>query len=284
MNRSEFVCADCHGDLDPQGDCARCGLAHQWTPNGIGYNADRLLYRDFPRKYRVHKVLQNNGEVAYRVLAESSLSLEGRRDVAAFRDFLAAHISSGRVLDVGCGALPLPAYLDLPGELAVYGVDPLPAPEFRGVGVTGAAEFLPFPDGHFDALIFAGSLDHVCSLEKTAAETRRVLRPGGKVLVWMGDRSETLVQKIAAKLRTVARNVVRGYRTDKFIVYDNLAVFYVPKGAVDQFHTFKETPRMIERLFGGAGFEHVETRPVDFGAGPSAFLAFRRPDAAPGRS
>jgi ubiquinone/menaquinone biosynthesis C-methylase UbiE len=50
----------------------------------------------------------------------------------------------------------------------------------------GFAEFLPWEDAQFDAVLFATSLDHVLSLEKTLDEVCRVLRPGGKCIVWAG--------------------------------------------------------------------------------------------------
>lgn len=49
--------------------------------------------------------------------------------------------------------------------------------------VVGRAEALPFPDASFDFLTMGYALRHVTSLEDTFREFRRVLRPGGKVLV-----------------------------------------------------------------------------------------------------
>jgi len=45
--------------------------------------------------------------------------------------------------------------------------------------VTGRAEQLPFPDGHFDALTFTYLLRYVQDPQATLAELARVLRPGG---------------------------------------------------------------------------------------------------------
>lgn len=49
--------------------------------------------------------------------------------------------------------------------------------------VQGRAEALPFPDNSFDFLTMGYALRHVMDLEQTFAEYRRVLRPGGKVLI-----------------------------------------------------------------------------------------------------
>ena len=49
--------------------------------------------------------------------------------------------------------------------------------------VVGRAEALPFPDASFDFLTMGYALRHVADLETTFREFRRVLKPGGKVLI-----------------------------------------------------------------------------------------------------
>ena len=49
--------------------------------------------------------------------------------------------------------------------------------------VVGYAEKLPFPDNSFDFLTMGYALRHVTGLEDAFSEYRRVLRPGGKLLV-----------------------------------------------------------------------------------------------------
>ena len=49
--------------------------------------------------------------------------------------------------------------------------------------VVGRAESLPFADNSFDFLTMGYALRHVTSLEETFGEYRRVLKPGGKVLI-----------------------------------------------------------------------------------------------------
>jgi demethylmenaquinone methyltransferase/2-methoxy-6-polyprenyl-1,4-benzoquinol methylase len=55
----------------------------------------------------------------------------------------------------------------------------------RGVRrrVRGMAEALPFSDGHFDLLSMGYALRHVVDLRATFQEYRRVLKPGGRVLL-----------------------------------------------------------------------------------------------------
>jgi demethylmenaquinone methyltransferase/2-methoxy-6-polyprenyl-1,4-benzoquinol methylase len=49
--------------------------------------------------------------------------------------------------------------------------------------VQGRAEALPFPDNSFDFLTMGYALRHVTDLETTFREYRRVLKPGGRVLI-----------------------------------------------------------------------------------------------------
>lgn len=49
--------------------------------------------------------------------------------------------------------------------------------------VVGRAEAMPFPDHAFDFLTMGYALRHVTSLEDTFREYRRVLKPGGKLLI-----------------------------------------------------------------------------------------------------
>jgi demethylmenaquinone methyltransferase/2-methoxy-6-polyprenyl-1,4-benzoquinol methylase len=50
--------------------------------------------------------------------------------------------------------------------------------------VVGRAERLPFPDAAFDFLTMANALRHVTTLEAAFGEFHRVLRPGGRVLIF----------------------------------------------------------------------------------------------------
>ncbi len=104
----------------------------------------------------------------------------------------------GRVLDVGCGTGLLLRELArrLPGGASLTGVDAAPemieqaragaadepAPQ-RPAYLDGVAEQLPFPDESFDLVISTTSFDHWADQGTGLAECRRVLAPGGHLVL-----------------------------------------------------------------------------------------------------
>jgi len=94
-----------------------------------------------------------------------------------------------RVLDVGCGTGLLSAKLAATGR-QVVGVDLSPAMLNRarrrnqpGLRFFRAdAEELPCADGEFDAVVNLVSFHHYPNPARAAAEFRRVLRPGGRLV------------------------------------------------------------------------------------------------------
>jgi len=118
-----------------------------------------------------------------------------------------------RVLDVGCGpGLTTQAALRLVGPTGyVVGLDPSsgmlrearksPCRTF----IQGMGEELPFPDGAFDFLSMGYALRHVSDLRVAFREYRRVLRPGGVVLLLeiSRPRSAALLSASRFYVRTV---------------------------------------------------------------------------------
>jgi SAM-dependent methyltransferase len=82
------------------------------------------------------------------------------------------------VLDVYCGARP---YEDmLPAGSRVVGLD---VTDEHGVADVVTDEFLPFGDGRFDAVICIQAFYYVPDAARAVAEMRRILRPGGLVIM-----------------------------------------------------------------------------------------------------
>ena len=116
------------------------------------------------------------------------------RGIAA--DVAAASPAGTRVLDVGCGPGLLSIRLaDLGLEVTGLDLDPAMieraqsnANRAGGVGrpsfVVGNASALPFPDASFDVVVSTFSVHHWAEPATGIAEIGRVLRPGGRALIW----------------------------------------------------------------------------------------------------
>src|SRR5262249_23220193 len=103
-----------------------------------------------------------------------------------------------RVLEVGCGPGHLSILLARRYGLDVWGVDLDPAmieraranaersrgDDVRPSFLVGNAASLPFPEGSFDLVVSTLSMHHWADATAGLGEIRRVLRPGGRALVW----------------------------------------------------------------------------------------------------
>lgn len=89
------------------------------------------------------------------------------------------------IVDIGCGAKP---YLSLfaPYARRYIGVDVDP----RAADVVASGESLPFADNSFDLAVSFQTLEHCQYPSKVIAEMKRVLKPGGYIIltthgIWM---------------------------------------------------------------------------------------------------
>jgi 2-polyprenyl-3-methyl-5-hydroxy-6-metoxy-1,4-benzoquinol methylase len=127
---------------------------------------------------------------------------------AARRDFLLAHVAPGdAVLDVGCGEGAFSAAL-AEREARPIAVDvadePLRRlrarfPSIADVRRARAGEPLPLADGEADAIWAGEVLEHVVDVGAFANELRRVLRPGGTLLLTTPDHPRRLLLRFALR-------------------------------------------------------------------------------------
>ncbi len=101
----------------------------------------------------------------------------------------------GKFLDVGCGAGYAMRKAAEEFGCNCFGIDPDPGS--HGVGrydsgsstglkiVQGFAETLPYPDNEFDVVYCSHVLEHVTNEKKSLEEMKRVLKPGGTLIIGM---------------------------------------------------------------------------------------------------
>lgn len=103
-----------------------------------------------------------------------------------------APVEGKSILDVGCG---IGAYVREFRQFSddVHGVD-VDAERVEKASATlpnilvAPSECLPYPDGRFDVVLLHEVIEHVQDDRRTIAEAARVLRPGGRVVIFAPNR------------------------------------------------------------------------------------------------
>jgi SAM-dependent methyltransferase len=128
----------------------------------------------------------------------------GRRRIIG--EFCAAHLEprspQRRILDIGCGTGTMLGELRRFGD--VHGVDAEAAAveychsQGETQVVLGQGDTVPFPDGSFELVSLLDVIEHVDDDQTLLAEARRVLAPGGRILVtvpafeWMWGEQDVI--------------------------------------------------------------------------------------------
>jgi SAM-dependent methyltransferase len=161
----------------------RVRLGERWSAERGAAGFARRAYPDYDA-YLAHQALKREA------LRATSLDGHARRFEAALQERLAAgplELRGAAVLCLGAreGA-EVRAFIRC-GAFAV-GVDLNPGPDNRWV-VRGDFHDLQFADGSVD-VVYTNALDHALELDRLLAEVRRVLEPGGALLVEVGRGTE----------------------------------------------------------------------------------------------
>jgi ubiquinone/menaquinone biosynthesis C-methylase UbiE len=129
--------------------------------------------------------------------------------------------ANGRLLEVGCGpAVMAPDLLAMGFELQGIDVsaEMIRRAELRMAGhprekrcrfAIGDVESLEFPDAFFDAVLAMGVLEYLEGYDRALHEMRRVLKPGGVMILTIPNRASAyhLARGVYTKLRVVARRL-----------------------------------------------------------------------------
>lgn len=103
--------------------------------------------------------------------------------------------------------------------------------------VRAAAEALPFPDGHFDAVTVAFGVRNFDDLDQGLREMRRVLRPGGRAVVLEFSKA-------------------RGPMGALFRLYFHRVMPVVGRWVSGDGSAYSYLPRSVEAFPEGADFQH----------------------------
>jgi SAM-dependent methyltransferase len=137
----------------------------------------------------------------------------------------------GRVLELGCGPGKYVAILSALG-FEVVGVDPFEFPSWRIIQENTTAELrsgifaeqLPFPDRYFDHAACIGALLYFNSPQQALGELRRVVKPGGRLVLRTVNKSNLYTKTTGKKLDPESKNL---YDMDELVSLVNESGFRV---------------------------------------------------------
>ena len=164
------------------------------------------------------------------------------------------------VLNVGCGhPVPdrLPRYLQGPDWQEIrLDIDPDVQPDI----LCSITDMAPVGSGSVDAVWSSQNLEHIFLHEAPVAlaEFRRVLRPGGLLLVTLPDLQSVAEMVAAGGLEDEAYRARSGPITPFDMIFGHVRL--IARGHLRMAHRSGFTAAMLGRLLHEAGFDAVEVR------------------------
>jgi SAM-dependent methyltransferase len=162
---------------------------------------------------------QNRTKSAYGLQWNRFRILRPDEDRATFRNRTGLDESAAKgmtVLDAGCG---MGRYLRVAAELhpaLLVGIDLSSAVRAARELTTDLPEVaviqgdllrLPFAPGSFDHVYSIGVLDHTPDPRRTFLNLSRVLKPGGRIVVWIYRKENPMVERVMNVHRAVSRQL-----------------------------------------------------------------------------
>ena len=190
---------------------------------------------------RAHRIFAAVYDTMNRPLERQVLAERRSRLVSGLR---------GRVLDVGAGTGANLAHFR--AASAVVAAEPDPAMRARLAGKLGgasvpvevsaaAAESLPFPAGSFDAVVCTLVLCTIADPERALAEARRVLTPGGRLVVLEHVRGTGALARWQDRVCPIWTRVAAGCHPNR----DTRSAIEQAGFTVEQAETFDPLPRLV---------------------------------------
>ncbi len=137
----------------------------QWIPTKYEFRNNKL------RGSRNHKFLT----ISSRLMADITASF--------YQEYLRKYVT-GKLIDLGCGTVPFyELYKDLASEITC--VD-WPNSTHKNKYLDLECDLnqpFPFPDARFDTIIISEVLEHIANPELTWSEMKRILTPGGRIIL-----------------------------------------------------------------------------------------------------
>ena len=179
---------------------------------------------------------QSRTQSAYSLQWNTFRIVRPDEDRATFRNRTGLDLETLRgsiVLDAGCG---MGRYLRVAAEAGavVVGMDLSRAveaardltAEWSGVSVVqGDLLRPPFDPGTFDHIYSLGVLDHTPDPRRAFLELARLLKPGGRIAIWVYPREKPRLERVIAVHRAISRRLPLG-------MLINLSRWMAPVGAL----------------------------------------------------
>lgn len=230
----------------------------------------RRMFAAIARSYDLNNRLHSFGrDVAWRRAAVRLAGVKPGEDVLdvacgtgdltrAFCDTPARRVVgldfTPEMLDIACHKCGVPRGLRSNEAPAARRGGPGPvSPEF----LDGDATNLPFEDGAFDVVSIAFGIRNVGDTARALAEFRRVLRPGGRVVILEFDRPRN---PLIAWANDVYTSKVMPWSATLISRDSSGAYRYLPK-SIETFLTREQMAAALEK----AGFSVMTQRPMTFG-------------------
>lgn len=261
MSSIKFICPKCRIDLHQHNEL-ECTLKIEKTGRSLSYDFNLLLLKKYKNRYLLNQVLNNNAKMVYDRYPLENLAVGGKNSATSenIRERLLQMQTNGAsisLIDIGCGPQDIPDYLNgLDNNIEVYGLDIIPNSNFRGFRIIGCSEFLPFSSKQFDIVIFSGSLDQVTDVKDSIAESIRILKEDGHILVKL-NRDPTFLDHLNKIIRRFAKSIYFGVNHYRYTIYKNDLVLYRPLFAIDSFHKKLITKEHVIRQMKKNGFSVI---------------------------